>query len=79
MSFAKNIGKSIGRKISKNLSGKYCPGMLAMRQKPLSHAKKSATDVYKTLLKIVFQKTKETASGLIGNKTVDRITKMSRN
>ena len=53
--------------------------MLAMRQKPLSHAKKSATDVYKTLLKIVFQKTKEAASGLIGNKTADRITKMSRN
>ena len=79
LSFAKNIGKSIGKKISKTLTARYCPGMSAMRQKPLGHAKKSATHVYKTLLKRVFQKTKEATGGLIGNKTADRITKMSRN
>ena len=41
------MGKTIGKNISKNLSGKYSPGMLAMRQKLLDHAKKSATDTLK--------------------------------
>ena len=38
--FAKNM--------SKNLSSKYSPGMLAARQKLLDHAKQSATDALKT-------------------------------
>ena len=39
LSLAKNMGKNIGKNNSENLSGKYGPGMLAMRQKPLDHAK----------------------------------------
>ena len=44
LSFAKNIGENTGKNISKHLSGKYSPGMLAMHQKLLDHAKKSATN-----------------------------------
>ena len=33
------MGKDIGKNISKNLSGKHSPGMLAMRKKLLDHAK----------------------------------------
>ena len=40
LSFAKNMSESIGKNISKNLSGKYS-------QKLFDHAKKSATDVLK--------------------------------
>ena len=36
LTFVKNMGKNIGKNISKNLRGKYS-------QKPLNHAKKSAT------------------------------------
>ena len=48
LSFAKNMDKNNGKNISKSLSGKYSPGMLAMCQKLLDHAKKSATDALKT-------------------------------
>ena len=37
----KNMGKNIEDNISKNLSGKYS-------QRPLDHAKNSATDAFKT-------------------------------
>ena len=40
LSFAKNMSESIGKNISKNLSGKYS-------QKLFDHAKKSATDALK--------------------------------
>ena len=39
LSFAKKIGKNIGKNISKSLRCKYSPGMLAIRQKLLDHAK----------------------------------------
>ena len=52
LSFAKNMGKNIGKNISKNLSGKYS-------QKLLDHAKRSATDAFKTSLKSIIQKTAE--------------------
>ena len=39
LSFAKNIGKYVGKSISKNLSGKYC-------WKLLDHAKQSAADAF---------------------------------
>ena len=39
LSFAKNMCKNIGKSISKNLSGKYFPGMLAMLQRLLDHGK----------------------------------------
>ena len=38
------MGKNFGKKINKNLSGKYS-------QKLLDHAKKSATDAFKTASK----------------------------
>ena len=41
LSFSKNIGKNI----IKNLSGKYSPCTLAVRQKLFNHARQSATDV----------------------------------
>ena len=55
LTFVKNMGKNIG----KNLRGKYS-------QKPLNHAKKSATYILKNSSKPVIQKT---ATGdLTGNK-----------
>ena len=39
LSLAKNMGKNIGKNTSKSLSGKYSPGILAMDQKLLDHAK----------------------------------------
>ena len=63
MSFAKNIGKS--------LSNKY-------GQKRLDSAKKSTTDVIKTISKRAIQKTAETTGDLIGNKIADKITNVSR-
>ena len=66
------MGKNIGKNIRKNLSGKYS-------QKPLDHVKISATDANKTTSKTVIQKTAEAICNLIGNKIVNRITKVSNN
>ena len=52
LSFVRNMGKNIGKIISKNLSRKYS-------QKPLDHAKQSATDALKTASKRVIQKPAE--------------------
>ena len=41
LSFVKNISKNVGKEINKNLSGKHS-------QKLVDHAKKSATDLFKT-------------------------------
>ena len=71
-SFAKNMGKNIGKNISKNLSVKD-------DQKLLDHAKKSATDAFKTASKQAIQKTREATGDFIGNKIADRITKLSKN
>ena len=49
LSFAKNIGRNIGKSKSKNLSGKYS-------QKTLNHAKKFARDELKTSSKKYFKK-----------------------
>ena len=54
--FAKNMGKFIGKNISKGLNGKYS-------QKLLDHAEQSATDA----LRKVIQKTTE--ANKIANKT----------
>ena len=56
-SFAKNIGKNI----NKILSSKYS-------QKPLDHAKQSATDALKTSSKRVIQETAEATGNLTENK-----------
>ena len=45
------MGKNIGKNISKNLCGKFSPGMLAARQKFLDHAKQSAAGAFKTASK----------------------------
>ena len=79
MSFAENMGKNIDKNISKNLSGKYGPGMFAIRQKLFDDAKKSSIDALKTSSKRVIQKTAEAAGDLIGNKIVNRMTKVSKN
>ena len=42
--------------------------MLAIRKKPLDHAKQSATDVFKTASKRATQKTAKATVDLIGNK-----------
>ena len=48
--------KTIGKNISKISSSKYCPGILATRQKPLYHPIKSATEALKTDSKGTMQK-----------------------
>ena len=58
MSFAKNMCKNIGKNLSKALSGKYS-------QKLLDHAKKSATDAFKTTSKRIIQKTGERVLSLV--------------
>ena len=63
MYFAKDIGKS--------LSSKYS-------QKPLDSAKKSMTDAIKTASKRAIQKIAEVTGNLIGNKTADKITNVSK-
>ena len=62
LSSAENMGKNIGENIT---------------QKLLDHAKLSGTEVLKTTQKREIQKTAEATVVLIGNKTADRITKVS--
>ena len=50
LSFAKNINGNIGKNIIKSLLGKY-------RKKLIDHAKKSATDTFKTASKRAIQMT----------------------
>ena len=71
LSFAKNMGKNTGKNISKNLTGKYS-------KKRFDHAKKSATDAFKITSESVIQKIAKVTGDLIGNKVVDRITKVSK-
>ena len=52
LSFAKNMTKSIGKNITKNLSGKY-------NQRFLDHTKQFVTDTPKTVSKKAIQKTAE--------------------
>ena len=52
--FAKNVFKNIGKNISKSLNSKYS-------QKPLDHAKLSATDAFKTSSKELFKKQQKQA------------------
>ena len=61
----------MGENISKNLSGECS-------QKLLDHANQSATDAFKSASEKPIQKTAEATGDLIGNKTADRITKVSK-
>ena len=63
LSLAKNMGKT--------LSNKY-------GQKLLDSAKKSTADAIKTASKRAIQKTAEATGDLIGNKTADKITSVSK-
>ena len=54
------MDKNIGKKIIKNLRGKY-------RQKLLDHAKQPAKDAFKTTSKRSIQNTAEATDDLIGN------------
>ena len=71
LSFAKNMGKNIDKNISENLSGKSS-------QKPFAHARKSATDAFKTSSKRVIQETTEATSHSIFHKIANKITKVSK-
>ena len=66
-SFAKNMSQNIG----KNMRDKYS-------QKCLDHAKQSAIDTLKATSRRVLQETAEETGDLIGNKSADRITKVSK-
>ena len=70
LSFAKNICKH-ATKVAKSMSNKYS-------QKLLDSVKKSTTDAIKTASKRAIQKTAEATSDLIGNKTVVKITSISK-
>ena len=63
LSFAKNMGKSLSNKFG---------------QKILDSAKKSTTDAIKTTLKRAIKETAEVSGDLIGNKTADKITSVSK-
>ena len=54
------------------MSGKYSP-------KLLGQAKKFVTDALKTSSKQIIQKTAEGTGDLVGNKTANKITKLSKN
>ena len=70
------MSMNFAKSISKNLSGKDSPGMLAMHQKLLDYAKQYATDTFKTASKRAIQKTAEVTDDLIGNKIANKITKI---
>ena len=63
MSFAKNIFRNIGKKLS---------------QKLLDDAKQTAADAFKTASKRKIQKSVEATGDLIDNKTTAKITKVSK-
>ena len=62
LSFARNMGENVGK----------------CSQKPLDHAKKSATDALKTSSKRAIQKTAEANGHVMGNKTADKIARVSK-
>ena len=61
--FAKNMGKNLSKKYGRKL---------------IDRAKKSTTDPIKTASKRSIQKTAEATGNLIGNKTADEITNISK-
>ena len=78
LSFTKDMSENIGKSISKSLSGRYSPGMLAMHQKLLDHAKKFTADALKASSKRIIQKTAEATDDLISNKIAVQITKLQK-
>ena len=73
------MGENIGKNISKNLSGKQCPGMLAARQKLLIMLNNLQQMHLNMLQKEQFKKTGEAIGDLIGNKIAyTRVSKISQ-
>ena len=70
-SFAKKMGRNVGKNISKFLSSEYS-------QKLLNHAKQSATNALKTASIKAIQNTLYASSDLIGNKIANKITRASK-
>ena len=70
LSLAKNIGTH-ATKVTKNLINKYS-------KKLLDSVKKSTTDAIKTASMRAIQKTAEATGDLLGNKTADKITSISK-
>ena len=71
LSFAKKMGKTIEKNISKSLSSKYS-------QKLIVDTKQSATDVLETASKRAIQKPSEATDDLKGNKIAHKITRASK-
>ena len=71
LSFAKNMGRNIGKSISQNLRHKY-------DQKQIDHAKKSVTNALKTASKRAILKTAEATGHFIQNKIPDKIIRVSK-
>ena len=69
LSFAKPMGKNIGKNVIKSLRGKYS-------QKLLDHAKQSTTVGLKISSKWVIQKQQRQLMIWIGNKIADKIRKV---
>ena len=69
--FAKNMYKYISKSISKNVSSKFS-------QKRIDHAKHFTINEVKATSKKVIQKTAVAANDLIGNKIVDKTTRVSK-
>ena len=65
------MGRSHGKKISKNLGSKYS-------QKHLDHVKQSAADAFKTASKKAIDKKGQATGDLLGNKIVDKTTRVSK-
>ena len=70
------MGKSSGKNISRNVSVKYGPSMLAMHQKLLDHAKNLATNAIKSSSKRAIQNTAEATGDLIDNKIANKNRKL---
>ena len=65
------MDENIGKKISKNVSGKYS-------QKLIDHANQFAADALKTASKSAIQKISVASGNLTGNKIANRIIKVSK-
>ena len=66
----KNMGKNIGKNKGQNLNGKYC-------QKLHDHAKNLQQMQFNCFIKAIW-KTAEAMGDLIGKKSADKITKVSK-
>ena len=69
--FGKNLGRSLGKIIRKNLSSKYSQNLL-------DYVSQSATGALKTPSKRLIQKPAKATGNLVGNKVVEKIIKSQK-